>query len=85
MSLSCKSTCTVSGNQSLKKVTKKRPSETSSCPHDIAKDVIFEVLGNPADLEDRPCDIELRHQVYVNEEISWVFWKSRQSYKYKVL
>ena len=58
---------------------------TNEEPQDIIKKVIFKVLGNPADLKNHPCDTEYKHEVYVNEEISWVFWTSRQSYRYKVL
>ena len=45
---------------------------------DIAKKVIFKVLGNPADLKNQPCDTEYKHEVYFNEKIGWVFWTSRQ-------
>ena len=58
---------------------------TNEEPHEIAKKVILKVLGNPGDLKNHPCDIEFEHGVYVHEEISWVFWTSRQSYRYKVL
>ena len=67
----------------IQKLFEKHNGCTEEIPESWKK-VILKVLGNPADLKNHPCDIEYKHEVYVNEEISWVFWK-RQSYRYKVL
>ena len=40
----------------------------------MARATIFRVLGNPDDLENVPCDEELRLQVYGAKQISWKFY-----------
>ena len=42
-----------------------------SCQYDVARASIFRVLGKPDDLENFPCDEELRLQVYGAKKISW--------------
>ena len=45
-----------------------------SCQYDVARASIFRVLGNPDDLENVPCDEELKLQVYGAKKISWKFY-----------
>ena len=50
------------------------PLASRSCHYDVARATIFRVLGNPNDLENSPCDEELRLQVYEAKKISWKFY-----------
>ena len=60
---------------------KKRPADDCKavkCPHEIAKDALFRVLGNPDDLDNFPCDDdEFQSPVYEVKEICWKFWTDK--------
>ena len=50
------------------------PLASRSCHYTVARATIFRVLGNPNDIDNVPCDEELRVHVYEAKTISWKFW-----------
>ena len=51
---------------------------SGSCPHEIAEESLFRVLGNPKDLENQPCDEDLEKEMYDDDyEITWSVWSNK--------
>ena len=53
------------------------PLASRSCHYDVARKTIYRVLGNPNELENVPCDEELKLQVYGAKKISWKFYTNK--------